>query len=163
MTTVHRKPSAFLDLTAADLMQASVITVGRRMSVADVERVLVEHRIGGVPVTDAGGLVVGVVSMRDLVERYADELPGRPFASFYDAPTWDPDEEYGTSRLPESTEDVAEDVMTGSVHAVEKESSIREVAAKMTKHEIHRVLVIDRGQLIGIVSTTDIVRAIARA
>lgn len=163
MTTVHSKQKPFGELTAADIMQASVITVGRQTVLADVERVLVDHRISGVPVTDAAGRVLGVVSMRDLVERYADGATPRRQPSFYDAPTWDPDEEYGAAMVPDASEDVAADVMTSNVHGVEREATVPEIAALMLKHEIHRVLVKDRGRFVGIVSTTDIVRAVAAA
>jgi CBS domain-containing protein len=162
MTTVHPKKPPFAELTAGEIMQPSVISVGRRTALSEVERVLVDHRISGVPVTDEQGHVIGVVSMRDLVERYTEGATPRAQGSFYDAPTWDLDEEYGaTTSVPENTEDVAADVMTAEVHAVDKTARVPEIARLMTKHEIHRVLVKDRGKFVGLVSSTDVVRAVA--
>lgn len=67
-----------------------------------------------------------------------------------DGPEWD--------LLAEHT--VAE-VMTRSVVALAPEASVKEAAELMVKRGIHRVLVLRNGELAGIVTTTDVVRAVA--
>lgn len=160
MGTVHRSNRGLANLTAADIMQASVIAVGRRTPLAEVERLLTENRISGVPVTDEAGHVIGVVSMSDLVEHYA-EGEGDGGGGFYSAPSWDLDEEYGAGTVPETSEDVAADIMTSDIHSVDRNASVTEVAKQMTKRGVHRLLVTDGARHIGLVSTTDIVRAVA--
>src|SRR5512138_2664970 len=54
-------------LTVRDVMSRPPLTVRPETSLKDVARLLVEHRISGLPVVDAGGRVVGVVSEADLL------------------------------------------------------------------------------------------------
>lgn len=161
MATVHPKKHPLAELTAGEIMQPSVITVERRTPMVEVERVFAEHRISGCPVTDEQGHIVGVISQRDLIDRYADGSDRPVKDGFYDVPFWDTDEEYGASTVPDSVEDVAGDLMNNDVYAVEKGATVPEVARLMMKHAVHRVLVRHRDQYIGLVSSTDLVRAVA--
>ncbi len=161
MATVHPKKTPLTELTAGEIMQPAVITVGRRTPIAEVERVLVDHRISGCPVTDEHGHIVGVISMRDLVERYAAGADRKPDGRFYDAAEWDADEEYGTSAVPDTAEDVAGDLMSAEVYAVDKAVNIARVARAMLEHGVHRVLVKDRSKFLGLISSTDVLRAVA--
>jgi CBS domain-containing protein len=61
-------------LAVADVMTRSVISVTPSASLRAVARLLVEHRLGALPVVGADGTVVGVVSEADLV------LHGSPVA-----------------------------------------------------------------------------------
>jgi predicted transcriptional regulator len=160
MATVHPKKSPLSELTAGEVMQPAVITVDRRTPIAEVERVFAEQRITGCPVTDDQGRIVGVISVRNLVERYAKGADRRP-EGFYDAPSWDADAEYGARPAKERMEDVVEDVMSKHVFAVDKEAAVPEVARAMIRHSVHRLLVEHRGRYIGLVSSTDILRAVA--
>jgi len=161
MTTVHPKKNPLTELTAGEIMQPSVITVGRRTPIAEVERVFADQRISGCPVTDEVGHIVGVISQRDLIERYAEGEDRLSKEGFYDVPAWDTDEEYGTKTVPDTAEDVAGDLMNAEVHAVEKEATVPEVARAMMKHGVHRLLVRHAGKFIGLLSSTDVLRAVA--
>ena len=52
-----------------EIMKAPVYTVGVDTPVADVAQVLVDRRISAVPVLDASGAVIGLVSEHDLISR----------------------------------------------------------------------------------------------
>ncbi len=161
MATVHPRKTSLHELTAGEIMQSSVITVGKHAPIQEVERVLSDHRISGCPVIDEKGHVVGVISMRDLVERYA-KGEDRPSArGFYDAPTWDADEEYGRPSVAGSSEEVAADLMNAEVFAVDRLATVPDIARVMVSREVHRVLVKDRGNHIGLLTTMDILRAVA--
>jgi CBS domain-containing protein len=56
-------------MRASDVMTSDVVTVGPETSVGEVARLLVEHRISAVPVVDATGRLVGIVSEGDLIGR----------------------------------------------------------------------------------------------
>lgn len=56
-------------MKAADVMVQSVITVGPDATVGDVADLLLKHRISAMPVVDAGGKIVGIVSEGDLLRR----------------------------------------------------------------------------------------------
>lgn len=159
-----RRP--FPHLTARDIMRRDVITVDRATPLSEIERILTEHRISGAPVTDETGAIVGVVSLRDLVERYVDDADARPRRSpgYFSLSTEElGDEDYELTELPAESEETAEDVMTAQVHAVSADASIADVAAVMVRHRIHRVLVESAGHFAGIVGTFEILGAFARA
>lgn len=161
MATVHPKKSPLNELTAGEIMQPSVITVSRRAPIQEVEQLFTDHRISGCPVTDETGHVIGVISVRDLVERYAQGAGHRGEGGFYDAPTWDLDDEYGARTTPADSEDTVADLMNSEVFAVDRLTTVPEIARSMMKHSVHRLLVKDRGKFIGLISTTDILRAVA--
>ena len=67
-----------------------------------------------------------------------------------DSPEWDQYEDH-----------VVAEIMTRKVVAVEPGTEIRDVARVMTEAAVHRILVMADGELRGLVSSTDIVRAVA--
>jgi CBS domain-containing protein len=52
-----------------EIMKAPVYTAGLDMPTADVANLLIQHRISAVPIIDATGTVVGLVSEHDLISR----------------------------------------------------------------------------------------------
>lgn len=163
--TVHSGPD-IRKLTAADVMQSAIITVGERTPLSEVARVLTDNRISGVPVTNSTGHIVGVVSAKDLVDHFADEENnegggGSRRGGYYDAVDWDVDDEYLLRERPEYAEDVASDVMNGDVFAVERGTPLPKVARQMVDRGMHRVLVQHDNKFLGIVTTFDILRALA--
>ena len=121
-------------VTARDVMRKNVITVSYAAPLSEVERVLSDHRISGVPVTDAAGHIAGVVSLKDLVERYAEDPDARPRRGrgyFHLASEDGPDEDFDAFEVPEEAEETAEDVMTAEVFSVPAGAGIQEIASVM--------------------------------
>lgn len=154
-------------LTAGELMKKDVITIARTAPLSELVRLLGEHRVSGMPVTDEAGTVVGIVSARDLLERYAEDS-GRPAprpAGFYETAV-DEDMEDDTAEFgeidTEETEDTVADIMTGEVYSVGRGATVAEIAATMLDHGVHRLLVTDKKRYVGLVSSFDLLRALAR-
>jgi CBS domain-containing protein len=148
------------DLVAKDLMNTELLTVPDDMTVAELAQFLVENEVSGVPVEDASGRLVGVVSLSDI----ARSLTGRDEAvlthpgSDYYLQSWEDRfnaEDIAGLRIAESAETVGE-IMTPSVLAVDEEMPIGKVAAKMIDARIHRLLVTRDHKVVGILSTTDL-------
>ncbi len=151
-------------VTAADIMRTDVVTVARSTPLSEVERILNDNAISGAPVTDETGEIVGVVSMRDLVQRYAEDPDAKPRRGrgFYQLSSEELDEEdHEAFEVPEESEETAQDVMTGEVHSVPAGAGLREIAREMTKHRIHRVLVQRNGKYVGLISTLEILDALS--
>ena len=117
-------------------MQTGLMTVTPETPLADVQRMFVEEEIHGAPVVDDEGVVRGVVSSLDLL-RDSAELEGR-----------------GGSEL------TATDAMTRELVSVTSDTPVAEIAQKMRLQHIHRVLVIDDEQLVGVVTSFDLLRAL---
>ena len=151
-------------LTAANVMRTNIITVSESTPLSDVERLLGEHRIGGLPVTNETGHITGVVSIRDLVDCYTQDPDARPRRGhgFYhlSAEGLD-DEDFESFEVPEEAEETARDIMTAQVYHVDKTAALCDVAAKMVELNVHRLLVTEQQHTVGIVSTMDVLKALA--
>jgi CBS domain-containing protein len=153
-------------VTARDLMRTDLVTIDRFAPLAEAARLLVGNGISGAPVTDAQGRVVGVVSLRDLVERYAEEARSRPGppreseesreASEAEETVEDLEDEIDARSGPVEDEDLVEDVMTSEIRSVPADASLAEIAAEMKRHSVHRLLVEDHGRYVGLVGTLEV-------
>jgi CBS domain-containing protein len=146
--------------TASDLMQTNLVTVAANTPLREVERILAEHRISGVPVTDVAGHIAGIVSMRDIVEFRAEDDDVTNERRVGAAP--DPDDPEGSTYVArDASEATAADVMTAEVYAVESNATVPEVAREMVRRQVHRVLVRHRGHYVGLISTFDLLARVA--
>jgi CBS domain-containing protein len=124
----------------SDLMTSKVISVRGDDTLSEAIRVLADGHVSGLPVVDRTGAVIGVVSSSDIMEAEAE----------------------GEGATPESREEVlVEEVMTRKPLMVEAEAELREAAQQMLYGEVHRLFVQANGKLVGVISQTDIVRAVA--
>jgi CBS domain-containing protein len=155
----NHKP--FLNLTAADLMSREVKTIPQTMSLRAAAHLLYREQISGVPVVDAEGRCVGVLSATDLV-RWAG-TSGRPDRTRCSAPVevcldW---QMTGLAFVPE--EEVSRHMTADPVTAA-PDTPVAELARMMMEAHIHRILVADaEGHPVGIVTSTDVLAAVAFA
>jgi len=148
---------------ARDIMTEEILTVATTTSITDLEQLLSDRRITGVPVTNERGHIIGVVSLRDLLDRYADDTPAMPRGSFYDLPTdaANLDEDFGRFEVPIENTDTVGDVMTGQVFSVDVSTPLPEIAKRMLDLKIHRLLVTENGSHVGLITTFDLLTAVA--
>ena len=161
--TRREKPGDWRLLTAADVMQSDVVTVAADTPMPEVERMLAENRITGMPVTDKAGHIVGVLSVRDLIDRYAEDPDVRPrSAGFYGFDAGELEGEELAFDVPAESTETAGSLMTKEVLTVPVDAPLREVARAMVRHGVHRLLVTEAGKTAGIVSTMDLLAAAAK-
>jgi CBS domain-containing protein len=149
-----------MGLKAADIMKREVISVREDLSIADLVELLYDHRIGGVPVVDGAGALVGVVSATDVL--LGDMVLGQAPAmetDYHTSPPMTP-ENWEVMRIEPEDDRRVRDLMSTGVITAQPETPIEELARIMHTHRIHRLIVIDGGRLAGIVTTMDILRAV---
>lgn len=139
-------------MKAADVMTADVVSVGPETEISEIAQLLATNRISAVPVVDAGGKVLGMVSEGDLVCRAAGERCRSWWLSLLADRSAEFVRVHGTR---------ARDVMTGDVISVGKDVTLSEIAHILESHSIKRVPVVEDGQLVGIVSRADVLRGLA--
>ena len=161
-----------------DIMTHHVLTVNPETTIREAMELLFTNHLSGAPVM-AGGAVVGVVSANDLLG-FASAEPGRPGGGesdeddalrpwdgendadgAYFAEPWGADGGEAAGDRDVLDEHTVAEVMTRSVCQLPGSVAVPEAAEYMRLAGIHRVLVIDDGTLVGIVTTTDITRAVA--
>jgi CBS domain-containing protein len=145
--------------TVREVMTGSVVSVTPDMLIKDVARLLVERRISGLPVVDADGAVVGVVTEGDLLVKEHDvqAMHRRPLARIF-----------GESREMRSLRAKAEartagEAMSSPALTISADAPIHEAASMMIDRKVNRLPVVDDGKLIGIVARADVVRTLVRA
>jgi CBS-domain-containing membrane protein len=143
--------------TVEQVMSRAVITVAPDTSISEVARLLVEKGISGLPVVDDDGHVLGVVSEGDLVVKEAHPRPPlsrRPLARNTEAKA--------IRRKVDAT--TAGEAMTSPALTIEPYRAIRAAAEIMTEHHVNRLPVVGAaGELLGIVTRADLVRAFVRS
>ena len=141
-------------LIARQLMTKRVITVPAETSVRAVARVLLENNIGAVPVVDSSGALVGMASDGDLLGR----RPGDQRREW-----WLEMLAYG-SLPPDAAATVGEtlvsDVMSTPLITIDPTTPAPEIAQTLRAHNIKRLPVVHNGEVVGIVTRTDLLGVI---
>ncbi len=151
-----------MSIDAASIMTTHVVTALPDDTVAKVARLLAANQISAVPVCDADGTLLGMLSEGDLMRPFATETVTR-------RAWWLRMLAEGTELAPEFLNYVredqrrAKDLMTTPVVSVTERASAQEIADLMMRHRIKRVPVLRDGKVVGIVARADLVRAIARS
>jgi CBS domain-containing protein len=145
-----------------DVMTKHVVAVNPPHTVSDALKLMVENRVSALPVVDGHDRCVGVISGTDLLQ-LALQLGGELEAL-------NTSEGLAHELLLEKLEhtgfssQTVQAVMTYSAVTVQSDSTLVAAAAAMTRHKVHRLAVTDStGQLTGLISTMDIVRALAES
>ena len=163
-------PIVRMSIRVSEIMERDVATAEPTWRLEDLERAFFEKRISGFPVVNHAGTLVGVVSRSDVVRILAFERSraGEVSDYFRSHSTWQEIDDAETARS--ESQSVADrlkdtrvaDLMSPPIHTVSADSDVQDAAALMHKNSIHRVPVVDRERLVGILSSLDIVGLVAR-
>jgi len=153
-----------MNATARDLMQTAVLVLNESDSLLEAHQFFLRHDITGAPVIDDNGLLVGVVSIRDLIRTEdEDHDVSRTVADYFRESSGYSNLGVDLDHLREGLSDIpVSEVMTKDPICVAPDTSVREIAALIRKHRIHRVLVASPGpegqlEIAGIISLFDLV------
>jgi CBS domain-containing protein len=139
-----------------ELMSTDVVTVTPETTLKEVASLLDEHRISGVPVCDAAGGVVGIVSESDILWKELRTLPEAH--GLIDRLL---DSAYGDDKRARAT--TAGEAMSSPAITVSPDVSIARAAQLMLECMVNRLPVIGGGRLVGILTRSDLVRAFKRS
>lgn len=145
--------------TARDIMTGIVYTVQADASLDEIVQLMTSQRISGVPVVDDDRHVIGMVSEADLVDEHKREA-AIPRTLLYGVFPLPDDVLCEAARRGKMLR--AADLMSRPVVTATEETTLHELADLMVQHWINRVPVLRHGRLVGIVSRSDLVRALAQ-
>lgn len=146
-------------MQAQEIMTRQVITIRSDSALQDGIAAMLRHGISGMPVVDEQGRPVGMLSEGDLLRRTElDTERRRPrWLAFL----------LGPGKLAEEYTHThgrtVADVMTDKLYSVAPHTPVQDVVQLMERHRIKRVPVLENGQLVGIVSRANLLRALALA
>jgi CBS domain-containing protein len=152
-------------LTAKDVMNKDVLSVGVNWSIEYLTDFLVENGISGAPVTSEDGKLVGVVSLTDIVRH--NSLPGKDsrLNSPYDYYRHGLEHQYAKEDIRSLSIDTEQletvrDIMTPMIFDVNEDTKVKQVADTMIRGRIHRVFVTHEEKLTGVITTVDMLKVI---
>jgi CBS domain-containing protein len=119
---------------AKDIMSSPVISVRPDATIDEVLRLLLQHRVSGLPVLDEEQRLVGMVSELDLLRLLYNRM------------------HLGTSRIT--------DFQTNTVVTVGEDDSVIDIAEIFLSQPIRRVPVMHEDRVVGIISRRDVIRYI---
>ncbi len=125
-----------------ELMQTKVQTVRPDDAVNDAVVTLTDAHVSALPVVDETGHMIGVISSTDILTSEAEARDAVEREALFE-------------------QMMVRDIMTPRPLTVTSEADVREAAQQMLYAEVHRLFVTSGNQLVGVISTTDIVRAVA--
>jgi CBS-domain-containing membrane protein len=150
-----------MDLTADDLMTRNVVMVPQKMSLQAAAHMLAQRQISGAPVVDENGRCVGVLSATDLIQ-WLDK--GDQAAKRHDSDPGIVCSDWQMIDVESMSVDEVCRFMTTDLVTAEPETPIGVLAQRMLDAHIHRVIVTEKsGRPIGIVSSTDVLAAVAHS
>jgi CBS domain-containing protein len=139
-----------------EIMSSPVVTVSPEATVGEVARTMTDRALSGLPVVDARGLMLGMVTQNDLVVKHAHVHVPRYIGilgGVLPIETGTTDEEM--RRVLAVT---ARDLMTENVVTISPEAEVEDAASLMVERAANPIPVLVRRSLIGIISRTDIIR-----
>jgi len=140
-----------------ELMNPDVVSLRPEQSVPEAQELLARRSVSGAPVVDDAGRVVGVVSQNDLVRKAAHPDAAGPAGHFFTS--MEEFADLGGTPITASGMRVA-DVMSSRVYHVARDTGVAIAANIMRERRIHRLLVTERGVLVGVVTSLDLLRVV---
>ena len=143
-------------MKVSELMQRKVVTAHTEQSLKDLAAELFDHGISGMPVIGEDGSVVGVVSEADLLHKERDRPPERHGRLARLRGGDDADTKSRARTVGEA--------MTSPAITIRPDVTVAAAARLMLDHGVNRLPVVGLdGELLGIVTRADLVRAFGRA
>lgn len=142
-------------MNAQDVMTRDVISIDPDSTVLQAARLMLQHRISGLPVIDKSGNLVGVLSEGDFLRRRETNTTKRRsrWLEFLMGP--------GTiaAEYTHSHGRKVSEVMTPEVYSVDENASLEDIVELMEHHRIKRVPVVCGGEVVGIVTRSNLMHA----
>jgi CBS domain-containing protein len=124
-----------MTLYASDVMIKEVLTIKESTPLKEVAKLLSERKITGAPVVNENGDLVGVISETDIIRK--------------------------TNSIGAWSPSTAGQIMTKPAVTVSPNETLQRICELMHNRSIHRVVVAEDKKIVGIITTMDILRAIA--
>lgn len=147
-------------MKVGDFMTRRVISVAPEASLLDAARLMLQHNVSGLPVVNAAGQVVGIISEHDLLRRRKDD-------DGQEGPHW--------LELMIEKQDLSEtqathfhdrkvgEAMTADPVVIAPTASIQQACRLIEERGVKRLPVVHDNKLTGIIARADLVRAFAKA
>ena len=147
--------------TVAEVMTADPITVSPQTSLQEAIQILAEKKVGGLPVVDEQGTLVGVISETDLTWQ-ATGVDAPPYVMFLDSVIYLQNPLKHNEEVHKALGQTVEDAMSDRPVTIKADRLVREAAKLMHEKKLRRLPVVDeQSKLVGIITQGDVIRMMA--
>jgi CBS-domain-containing membrane protein len=151
------------ELTVGDIMDPNPVTVSPRDDVGSLIKLLREHELPGMPVVDDDGLLVGIVTERDLILRGDDaDLHLPHYIEIFGGVVFLEPLQHLEDKLRKAFANKVEEMMPADVDTISPEASVHDAARLISGSGHNRLPVVEDGKLVGIVTRVDCLEALSR-
>jgi len=145
----------------AEIMERDPVTVAPEDTVETVLRTLRDHELPGVPVVNAGGRPIGIVTEADLVMVDEEEDLRLPLhIDLFGAQIFLGPVKRFEERFRKAIATTAGEIMTADPITVDADADVREAARLIAERKHNRLPVVEHGRLVGIVTRLDVLEAL---
>ena len=147
-------------LKAKDIMTVDVVTAKPETTVEELARLLIEHKISGVPVVDGDDQLVGVVTENDLIKKNARlHIPTivRLFDAYFLLNSGKVEDE-----IKKMVAGTVDEICNKDIVSLTEETTLEEIATIMSEKNIHLLPVLRDSEVVGIVGKADIVKSMTK-
>jgi CBS domain-containing protein len=150
-----------MNKTIAEVMTPTPITVTPKMPLKEAITILAEHKIGGLPVIDEKGELVGILSESDLMWQETGVEPP-PYIMILDSIIYLQNPGRYEKEIHKALGQTVADVMSEKPITVKGNQPVKKAAQLLHDKQIRRLPVLDEQDVvIGIITQGDIIRAMA--
>ncbi len=149
-------------LHAKDIMTRDVITVRTTTTIEELARILMEHKISGVPVVDDAGGLIGIVTENDLISR-DKRLHIPTVMRLFDAFIVLESPGKIEKEIKRMTAITVDDIYTKEVITVAEDTPVQDLATIMSEKKVHLIPVVEgknEKKIIGIIGKIDLIKGI---
>ncbi len=153
-----------------DAMNPNVITLSSQMSIREAAEIMAKRNIGGAPVVDKEGKLIGILTLKDILNEIKKRMEAMgvyifptPF-DFMDTIPVEIPQESQKNVFEEISSIKVESVMSKRVHHVREDDDIEDALFLLVKKGLSRLPVVNsQGKVVGILTRSDLLRALARS
>ena len=148
-------------LKAKDIMTTQVITAAPDLPVEKLAALLWENKIGGVPVVDTEGKLLGVATENDLIDQ-AKNIHIPTVISILDSFVFLESPQKMDKEFEKMTGRVVGDICSKELITVDEDTPFNEVATIISEKKVHTLPVLANGKIAGVIGKSDLIRAISQ-
>lgn len=131
-------------MRVAELMRSDVRVIAPDATITEAVELLADNHVSGLPVVDTKGQFVGVLTAADILQAEAEATGARSREALFE-----------DTRVRE--------LMSTPPRTIAAEADVREAAQQMLYLDVHRLFVVTADRLVGVLSQSDLVRALAQS
>jgi CBS domain-containing protein len=144
---------------AQDIMTKNVITVTPETTVTDLARLLASHNIGGAPVVDGSGHLLGVVTESDLIDQ-TKKIHIPTVVAILDSLIFLERPDKMEKEIRKFAGSTVADIYSKDPVTVSEDTLLEEIATIMSEKSVHTLPVMRRDTLVGIIGKGDIIKTL---